>query len=123
MDSEMKRTCPLPIDWLNFIEGHADSELESHLDSCLSCQALVTALRDEAASEELGDWLSQIDLDAAVTFQPTKAESSSFGDFVLSASSFADGDIAYHGLDRLILVVLDNGEERAGRHWFRVAPA
>ena len=119
----MTKACPLPIDWLNFIEDQDDPELERHLESCLSCQALVTALKDEAAGDEFGDWLSRVDLSAAITFQPKKIERASFGELVLSASSYSDGDISYEGLDRVVFVVLDSGEQRSGHDWFRVAPA
>src|SRR6266516_2876218 len=98
MDSEMKERCPLPIDWLEFIEGEGDSELQSHLESCLSCQALVTALRQEASTDDIGDWLSRVDLKDAFTFEPKKTERPSFGDLVLSASSYEDGDFSYDGL-------------------------
>jgi hypothetical protein len=123
MNDKMKKNCPLPIDWLEFVEGRADADLDSHLESCLSCQALVTALKEEAAHDDLGDWLSRVDLDSAVIFQPKKIDRPSFGDLVLSASRYADCDSSYEGLDRLVLLVLDDGEERGGSRWFRVAPA
>jgi hypothetical protein len=123
MNNEMKKGCPLPIDWLEFVEDEDDSQLQSHLESCLSCQALVTALRQEASADELGDWLLHIDLGDAVTFQPKRIERPTFGDFVLSATSYANGDLSYDGQDRLVFLVLDNGHEREGRLWFRVAPA
>jgi hypothetical protein len=119
----MKKRCPLPIDWLEFIEGEGDPELARHLDSCLSCQALVSALKEESPADDFGDWLSRVDLKDSIVFQPRKVERPSFGDLVSSASSYSAGDISYDGLDRLFFFVLDNGHEREGSEWFRVAPA
>jgi mRNA-degrading endonuclease toxin of MazEF toxin-antitoxin module len=39
--------CPLPIDWLEYVEGAGSEALESHLHECLSCQILVAKLRAE----------------------------------------------------------------------------
>lgn len=39
--------CPLPIDWLEFVEGARSEELESHLHECIPCQLLVARLKAE----------------------------------------------------------------------------
>jgi hypothetical protein len=73
-------------------------------------------------SDRLGDWLSRIDLKDAVVFEPKRIERLLFGDLVLSASSYSAGAISYEGLDRVIFLVLDDGEQREGGEWVRVAP-
>src|SRR5436305_1937095 len=37
--------CPLPIDWLEYLEGAVSSDLASHLSTCRPCQILVDELR------------------------------------------------------------------------------
>lgn len=39
--------CPLPIDWLEYVEGAGSEALELHLHECLSCQLLVAKLKAE----------------------------------------------------------------------------
>ena len=40
--------CPLPIDWLECLEGAASDELEAHLSKCRPCQVLVEELRRDS---------------------------------------------------------------------------
>ncbi len=40
--------CPLPIDWLEYLEGASSDELAAHLTECLPCRLLVEELRREA---------------------------------------------------------------------------
>jgi hypothetical protein len=39
-------TCPLPIDWLDLLEGRPSVAARGHLDGCASCRAVVAALTD-----------------------------------------------------------------------------
>jgi hypothetical protein len=39
--------CPLPIDWLEYLEGAHSDELAAHLPTCLPCQVLVEELQRE----------------------------------------------------------------------------
>lgn len=56
-------TCPLPIDWLDLLAGRPSVATHAHLDSCLSCQAIVESLNDAeteaprvAVLNELAAW-------------------------------------------------------------------
>lgn len=42
----MTMNCPLPIDWLDLLEGRPTIAARTHLGTCSSCQAVVAALRD-----------------------------------------------------------------------------
>ena len=39
-------TCPLPVDWLDLLEGRPSVAARAHLDGCASCRAVVAALTD-----------------------------------------------------------------------------
>jgi hypothetical protein len=119
----MKMRCPLPIDWLDFIETGAPESLATHLDGCPSCQLLVASLRGEAANDDLGDWLSGIDLDSAVVWRPRPIESLGFGQLVLNAPDYGDDGTEYQESPRLLFLVLDEGRSIQGHRWFTVAPA
>src|SRR5437762_1772922 len=117
----MNFTCPLPVDWLDFIESGEPSALGEHLAYCRSCEELVNALR-AAEGEKVGSWRDRIDLSKAVTWLVESATAWSFGDLALSAASFDDDVISYENLNRLLFVVLDDGKEQDGRVWHQVAP-
>ncbi len=45
--------CPLPIDWLEYLDsGRGTEELTTHLGECRPCRLLVEELRDDAANRE-----------------------------------------------------------------------
>jgi hypothetical protein len=117
----MNLTCPLPIDWLDFIETGEPTALAEHLASCRSCEELVSALRS-AEGEKVGSWQADMDFSRAVRWRPESAATWSFGDLALSAPSFVDDAISYADLNRLLFVVLDDGVEQDGRVWHRAAP-
>lgn len=119
----MSNHCPLPIDWLDFVETGGPDSLSTHLESCPSCQRLVTSLRDEAKDDDLGDWLSGVELGNAVVWRPQPARSPSFGQLVLNAARYVADDAEYDQLPRLLFLTLDEGREIDGRRWLRVAPA
>lgn len=51
--------CPLPIDWLDYLEGReVDSavDLDAHLGDCRRCQALVDDLREQSVGVELSPY-------------------------------------------------------------------
>jgi hypothetical protein len=119
----MKMRCPLPIDWLDFIESGSPDTLAAHLDACPSCQTLVASLRSSADSRDLDDWLSKIDLTEAVVWRPRAIESVGFGQLVLNASGYSGKDDDYENAPRLLFLVLDDGRGIGGRRWHGVAPA
>jgi len=119
----MNMGCPLPIDWLDFIENGRVGTLAAHLEECPSCQTLVASLRNGVDGDELGDWLSKVDLAKAVVWRPRPIESLDFGQLVLNARSYTGEEFGYEDTPRLLLVVLDDGRRIDDRHWFTVAPA
>src|SRR5215813_6357222 len=55
--SGVKMDCPLPIDWLDYLEGReSESDLGAHLADCGRCQALVAQLREQSVGVELAPY-------------------------------------------------------------------
>jgi hypothetical protein len=51
--------CPLPIDWLDHLEGRSPdrgTELNEHLETCVRCQAIVLTLREKSLGFELAPY-------------------------------------------------------------------
>lgn len=118
----MNTRCPLPIDWLDFVETGQPESLATHLDGCASCRAYVDALRTQASGDSLGDWLDGVALEDAVVWRARPATSFAFGSLAMNASDYDGEDARYHDVWRLPFVVLDDGREIRGRRWYKVAP-
>ncbi len=43
----MTHTCPLPVDWLDYVQGAGDTTMARHLEGCGSCRTLLTHLQSE----------------------------------------------------------------------------
>lgn len=118
----MNTRCPLPIDWLDFVETGQPESLAAHLDDCASCRAYVDALRTQAKGDSLGDWLDDVVLKDAVVWRTQPATSFAFGALAMNASDYDGAEARYDDLWRLPFVVLDDGREIHGRRWYKVAP-
>lgn len=114
--------CPLPIDWLDWLETGIPDDPTSHLEDCPSCQSLVARMR-EASGERVGEWFANVSLEQATVWQPHPIEALTLGRLVLNAPDYASEEIDYEDLERLLFLVLDEGREDYGRRWFSVAPA
>lgn len=118
----MKTRCPLPIDWLDFVETGQPESLAAHLADCASCRACVDSLREQTAGDDLGGWLDAIDLDAAVVWRPRPASAIGFGTLVMNAAGYEGDETSYSDLWRLSFVVIDDGRLIGAQRWFKVAP-
>ncbi len=113
----MITSCPLPIDWLEFLEGDGDPQLKKHLELCVSCQELVRRLEPT-----MGRSLTiRPDLHVQPSFVPDDRAVIKPGDIWLSAGSFEGHNYRYGGVDQLLFLVLRSIDDRAGR-WFDVVP-
>ena len=109
--------CPLPIDWLEFVEGAKSEALESHLLECLSCQLLVAKLKAEPR-------LTLRAKQMTTTFEwPQWSESSEecpkLGD--VWWTRLAPGGGKSHAIRLLVLIVSDLWKEKE-ESWCDVIP-
>ena len=113
-------TCPLPIEWLDFVDGEGSPEMAAHREACASCREVVDSLKH--AVRLRSDWSTQLRLPRLAIQEETKPAEARPGEIWLSLSSFRGENWGYAGVNRLFLVVLDTGPEEAGSGWYQVAP-
>ena len=111
--------CPLPIDWLEYLEGAGSGNLASHIRECRPCQILVEELRREQADH--------VRLRAARLptgelwphWHETKSAPPALGEIWWSARSLG---VAGTATPRIPLLVTSDAWQEAGRSWFEVMP-
>lgn len=109
--------CPLPVDWLEYLEGEQPSELSLHLASCLSCRLLV----DELQRAERVDLSSGIYPGAASwpRWSTSKTVTPSMGDIYLSNGY---EHIMEDAGPLVMLLVISNTWHENERMWCEVLP-
>lgn len=110
--------CPLPIDWLDYLEGReSEGDLSAHFADCRRCQALVAELREQSVGVELAPYSGSA-LEDAPGWQEQDRSHVAVGDVWLTKAELAD---RYADLWRQIVVVVAKREE-FDQTWFSVAP-
>ncbi|MGI9102549.1 MAG: hypothetical protein ACR2IF_08905 [Terriglobales bacterium] len=107
--------CPLPIDWLEYLEGTHSEKLSSHLPTCVSCQLLVEQLKTEQRPEFNAVFLSQ-----PTNWQKWAKDNSSVptkGDIWLTQDV-----LSTEHLRNVVLLVLSDVWQEKGDSWCEVAP-
>jgi hypothetical protein len=120
---DMSAQCPVPADWLSYLQGDLSAVSANHLDECLSCRQVVDKLKPIAAgSGQFGDWLKGVDLHQGRPWTETVPDAPVAGQIWLSTGSFAGDGFSYKDLDRLPILVLGVASEDAGDKWLDVVP-
>jgi hypothetical protein len=108
--------CPLPIDWLEYLEGAHSEALASHLPACLPCQLLVEELgrtprpRLQPSMPKSNVW---------PCWPEAKPSSPSFGDIRWTAESLgATGK----SVTRVLVLLVSDAWEESGRSWCDIVP-
>jgi hypothetical protein len=110
--------CPLPIDWLDYLEGReSESDLSAHLADCRRCQELVAELREQSVGVELAPYSGGA-LEDAPRWQEQDRPRVAVGDVWLTKADLAS---SYADLWRQIVLVVAKREE-FDQTWFSVAP-
>jgi hypothetical protein len=109
--------CPLPIDWLEYLEGAHSEELISHLPECRPCQLLVEELRRErrpplrpSRVPDVGSWRHWCEI---------KEQSAAFGEIWWTIGLPKSLETA---MTRVPVLVLSNVWHEKGSSWCEVAP-
>jgi hypothetical protein len=118
----MYENCPLPIDWLDFLEEEGSSLLATHLAECVSCQRVVASLKERAAGVRLGDWTQRLSTAPVIRWQETRPARVTFGQIWLTASSLDVAESRYQGLERIPVLTLDNLRDEDGHAWVTAVP-
>ena len=111
--------CPLPIDWLEYLEGRHSDELASHLPECVPCQILVEELRRENRPQ-----LRPLNIpkaDAWPHWREVKDGHPSFGDIRWTVT-VPTGSGKTESMLRILMLLLSDVWEENGRSWCDVVP-
>lgn len=108
--------CPLPIDWLEHLEGAGSSELASHLSQCRSCQILVDQLRREKRPPLRPRNLPSAD--SWPRWTEVKDASPQFGDIWWTSSSLRSA----RDLQRIPVLVFSEPWHEQGHTWCEAVP-
>jgi hypothetical protein len=130
----MTRSCPLPVDWLDYLDGDGLPELAAHLAVCPSCRVLVGSLEGSPAPSVSSDWAAPFAEHLEHVWREDRPKTPALAEFWFSASdvSFHDtalastgstaGSFAYNDVDRVLLLVVSHPEQDHGLEWLNVVP-
>jgi hypothetical protein len=114
--------CPLPVDWLDLLEGEPSPASRAHLADCRSCRAVVHALERGVAETRLEGPLDQIQSRRArPAWEERRPHRASFGEIWWTAESFEAAGVEYRDLDRLPVLVVDVAEP-SEEDWLEAVP-
>jgi hypothetical protein len=130
----MTRSCPLPVDWLDYLDGEGEPELAEHLAGCRSCQALVASLRTETPTTVPTDWSEAFTGRTDAVWNEDRPTNPAPAEFWFSAADFELDELivgeakhgktssfAYHDVDRVLVLVLSH-PDRDHLGWLDVVP-
>src|SRR5947209_5154642 len=99
----MDRRCPLPVDWLDFLENRPSSASAAHLGDCPSCKALLELLGSQPSLSKHGSELVGMTTPA---WQWTASQGANPGDLWLCHATFDRRGYSYENDIRLLVVVI-----------------
>jgi len=119
----MEEVCPLPVDWLDYLDGVESPATAEHLADCLSCQQVVQNLqKDQPMPAARTDWLRDLDSIAMGAWKEERRASAKTGQIWLTAGSFAEASFSYENQPRIPVLILNESHRSDGR-WLDVVPA
>ena len=89
----MTRSCPLPVDWLDFLDGVGELELADHLSGCSSCQVLVNSLRHDTPATVPADWAATFMGRTEAVWHEDRPTNPAPAEFWFSAADFRAGRV------------------------------
>jgi len=108
--------CPLPIDWLEYLEGGGTKELTAHLRECQPCRLLVDELRKDATNREPLR-LSNPPADKWPRWHESAPDFVAYGEIWWSARML-NGEV----LRRIPLLIMSDLWHEHGDSWCEVVP-
>lgn len=109
--------CPLPIDWLEYIEGTKSEELACHLQECVPCQLLIDELRQHSRAEL--DSSKYPKSESWPRWKESRPPFPRFGEIWWTSDSLKTRDLA---IVRLLVAIVSEAWEERGKSWCDVVP-
>lgn len=134
----MDQRCPLPIDWLEYLEGRSEFTvgLENHLAECPSCRVLLATLKAAPVTTVKNDWAASFRGRLDGVWHEERPQTPARAEFWFSSSGyelpreaplrkgggFALPSFSYENLNRTLLLVVGDPEPEHGFDWIDVVP-
>lgn len=111
--------CPLPIDWLDHLEGRPVPELAAHLADCVSCRVLVEELRRDLPSRSELRPQAVPDSTTWPAWAGAKARPARFGEIWWTSQRLGTPS---ESTGRILLLILSDLWEEERQSWCDVVP-
>jgi hypothetical protein len=109
--------CPLPIDWLDYLEGAFSEALTLHLEQCELCQRTIADLKQDASNRSSLK-LREIDVNSWQRLSEEASPTLAFGELRWTACSPDESKYAA----RVLLLLLSDPWPEAGMTWVDAVP-
>jgi hypothetical protein len=130
----MTHPCPLPVDWLDYIQGADESSMTRHLEVCGSCRTLLDRLEPEQPATTA--WAERFRCRTDAVWSEDRPAKPAPAEFWFSAPSyemneaaFADFGVlahnafSYSNVDRTLVLIIDtSAESHDSDYWLDVVP-
>lgn len=118
----MNTHCPLPVDWLDYVDGSRDPQMDAHLDSCPSCAVLVRSLSEEPAAVPPAGWAERFRGRTSASWRFEPADEPVFGELWLSRPQRTQLAYPADTRDGIPLLIVSDPFDETGIRWVRVVP-
>lgn len=119
----MSDSCPLPIDWLDYLEGEMPGEAENHLRDCPSCRQVLSLLREQTGNMPSLAWAKDLASLEGARLVEESVPNPAPAELWLSAGEWTFHDAEYRPPERSLVLVLSDALEETGNYsWYDVAP-
>lgn len=120
----MTHSCPLPVDWLDYLDDEGELGLAEHLASCRSCQTLIASLRVDPRPTFDPQWAAGFKRRTDAIWHEDRPACPAPAEFWFSSADFEIGQVIvgadkprhassfrYHDVDRILVLVLTHPED------------
>ncbi|HTA97974.1 MAG TPA: hypothetical protein VK730_10070 [Solirubrobacteraceae bacterium] len=128
----MTHPCPLPVDWLDYMQGADEVGMTRHLNDCGSCRTLLGQLEPEQPATA---WAERFHCRTDAVWsedRPAKPAPAEFWfsapNFEMSEAKIRHADLSIHNafsyreVDRTLVLILDTSAESHDSDWLDVVP-
>lgn len=119
----MSDSCPLPIDWLDYLETGKPAEMEEHLRNCPSCREVLSLQSEQPGNVPSPAWTEQLAGLESARLVEEEVSCPAPAELWFSAGEWTFHDSEYQPPERsLVLVFSETSLGTGGHSWYDVAP-
>lgn len=120
----MSRTCPLPVDWLDYLEGQQPEDMSAHLRDCPSCRQVLASLSEQPGRIPAPAWAERFAHASGGLLVEEEVSKPGVAELWLSASHWVFDNVEYEPPERALVLVVSHHGSYANEelNWYDVAP-